>query len=190
MSRFGESENNATYLQERFDNDSQQYDVGQFMLPITTNGTISAINASGYCLTANMTQKTFSLLYLVYQKDKKNQRGENHFLPAVCNTSVGEDVVIGTVQKTIKDGIKVKDGDYLAVRFGNCLKERCNFRPATRPESGDQEYWYTGSGAGNLSNIMESAIRVQGLHFSFDVAKDGKLLLSNPKLLMVIMMNQ
>ena len=174
---YGESEHNVTRLQEVLEEESEESDSRLFVFrePIGFNGTIRAINASGFCAIAGRTERQpFGLRLLLYNN---TLRVSGHNLEADCSMEGNEtsnSTIIGRVELTDVN-IPVLPGYSVAIRFNSQCSNRCTFRPTTVDTNTQDFIFYMSdsddsSDFGNLGNLKEvSRLSTVGLQFSYSV---------------------
>lgn len=161
-------------LQKHHEDEGGRYDTGIFLIPVTANGTISEIYASGYCNMAKRENQSFHLTLVIYSYSSERT---TYRIPALCNTSTveNENFTIGRVVQPKPDvEISVQEGDTLAIRYNECGKASCPFRPATTNQTSNQEVSFTTMYKLPKLTRETMADSVLGIQFSFSVTKEGK----------------
>ena len=169
---YGESEHNVTRLQEVLEEES---DSGLFVSrePIGFNGTIRAINASGFCPIAGRTSQPFGLRVLLYNNTR---RVSGHNLEADCSMDGSEtsnSTIIGRVELTDVN-IPVLPGYSVAIRFNSrCNQDssRCTFRPTTVDTNTQDFIFYVGNSSDDFRNLGKLEVDTVGLQFSYSVRR-------------------
>ena len=138
----GESEYNESLVQE------YTYNSGIFLLsdPISCDGTLVSVNASGLCPLSNdnMTRR-MQLILLVFQ------RGETEYFPnyrefvaADCDNASGSNYMYTNGSVSAENlNVPVSCGDFLAIRFSSTCGERCLFNPTIVNITGKQLMYFT-----------------------------------------------
>ena len=174
---YGESEHNVTRLQEVLEQESDDYDSGLFVFgeSICFNGTIRAINASGFCAIAGRTSPPFGLRVVLYNNTRRVPGGQN--LEADCSMDGSEtsnSTIIGRVELTDVN-IPVLPGYSVAIRFNSrCNKNsnRCSFRPTTVDTNTQDFIFYAGNSGDNFQNLANlEEVNTVGLQFSYSVRR-------------------
>ena len=170
---YGESEHNVTRLQEVLEEES---DSGLFVFgePIGFNGTIRAINASGFCTIAGRTSQPFLLRVVLYNNTRRVSGG-SYDLAADCSMDGNEtsnSTIIGRVELTDVD-IPVLPGYSVAIRFNSqCNQDsrRCTFRPTTVDTNTRDFIFYVGNSRDDFRNLGKlDEVDTVGLQFSYSV---------------------
>ena len=112
-------------------------EAGLYLLPdpIPFNGTLVAINASGYCINSEASRSNMSKICLTYYRPTGiGMEYEQTEIPIVfsvdCDhsTSDSQNYTYGSVEKGALEA-KVQRGHYLGVKFHK--RKKCTFQPAT-----------------------------------------------------------
>ena len=137
----GESEYNESLVQE------YTYNSGIFLLsdPISCDGTLVAVNASGLCpLADDNMDRQMELRLLVFQRNG-TEYTRNYSAPvtADCNNASGSNYTNGSVRaENLK--VPISCGDFLAIRFrSTCSNNRCLFKPTIVNITGKQLMYFT-----------------------------------------------
>ena len=110
---------------------------GHFGYHISCNGTIVAVNATGFCVLTERTDKHALLSLIIYREDNGILVPTSHYIniPADCevfkNNSVsGIDYSLGSVSDNDLN-IPVTSGEFLSIAFfTKCKNSSCPFQPA------------------------------------------------------------
>ena len=122
--------------------DTQNYEslqptdmTGYFVYRIPCNGTLVAVNATGFCILTERTHQQVSIFLIIYREDNGTLISTNRHIPADCefvkNNSVsGIDYSFGSVSDNDLN-IPVTSDDILAIGFfATCDNFTCSFQPA------------------------------------------------------------
>ena len=167
--QIGESEHNASLHQ-------CEDESGHYLLhdPIPFNGTITAVNAKGFCTLVNKTDQIVALRLVIYQMANNYFKFNSVEIEAECdNTTVVENnCTLGSVHQDNMD-VKVHSDDRIAIKFNTTsCGDICTFQPATVNNSNSQ-FMYFPKGMKVNSNRKQQR-RNLSLHFSANILK-GKI---------------
>ena len=122
--------------------DTQNYEslqptnmTGYFSYRIPCNGTLVAVNATGFCILTERTHQQVSLFLIIYREDNGIPMTTRHVIPADCdlakNNSVsGIDYSFGSVSDNDLN-IPVTFDEILGIGyFTTCDNFSCSFQPA------------------------------------------------------------
>ena len=176
--QIGESEHNASLLESLQRADES----GQYLLHdlIPFNGTITAVNASGFCTLINRTDQILALRLLIYRRRAEGRyfnvnAGDPINIEAECeNISLTEDEYsLGSVYQDSMD-LKVLADDRIAIRFNTQYCDGiCTFQPATVNNSNSQFMFFPRGVNINTKNGGQQRHNVS-LHFSANIL-NGKI---------------
>ena len=108
---------------------------GYFVYPIPCNGTLVAVNATGFCILTGRTHQQVLLLVAVYREVNGISNPTYRHIPADCefanNNSVsGIDYSLGSISDNNLN-IPVIPGEFLSFGFfTTCNNLSCSFQPA------------------------------------------------------------
>ena len=107
---------------------------GYFSYRIPCNGTLVAVNATGFCILTERTHQQVSLFLIIYREDNSIPMTTLHVIPAECdfvNNSVsGIDYSFGSVSVN-ELTIPVTSDEFISiVYFTSCTGSGCFFQPA------------------------------------------------------------
>ena len=169
--------------------DTQNYEslqpttmTGYFSYPIPCNGTLVAVNATGFCILTERTHQQVSLFLIIYREDNGKPISTQHFIPADCdlahiNSVSGIDYSFGSVSDNDLN-IPVTSDAFLV--FTTCMDEGCNFQPAVINDTSKHMFFYKPvSEAEDYSNVsllfsvtIQAAIEKGGkksLHYTYHI---------------------
>ena len=122
--------------------DTQNYEslqptdmTGYFSYPIPCNGTLVAVNATGFCILTERTHQQVSLFLIINREDNGIPISTLHVIPADCdlakNNSVpGIDYSFGSISHNHLN-IPVTSDEFLSIGyFTVCTGSGCYFQPA------------------------------------------------------------
>ena len=181
MQTCGESDHNVAQLESRRVEQESNYESGLFLLrgPISYNGTVVSVSASGYCTVVNRTGNQQFELRLGFYDAESRRRVETVILPAECimfNEST-DDSTICRVES--KEKFSVTTNQYIGILFdAQCSPEdranRCSCRPTTTVRNTEQ-YLYMNTSNNNFRTLPETdGSEPLGLQFSFTFQAKGK----------------
>ena len=126
--QIGESEHDLSMLESHEPGE----ETGLYLLPepVPFNGTLVAVNASGYCINSATSNLSVMLCLTVYRPTgigMKYEQTETSIMFGVdCDHSTG-DYTYSSVERTLE--VKVQRDHYLGVKFHK--RKKCSFQPAT-----------------------------------------------------------
>ena len=124
------------------DGDVQNYEslqptnvTGYFGYPITCNGTLVAVSATGFCILTERTHQHVGLVVIIYREVNGLQMPTIRVIPADCdfansNSVSGIDYTLGSVSDNNLN-IPVTSDEILAIELlTTCTAVRCYFQPS------------------------------------------------------------
>ena len=117
---------------------------GYFSYLIPCNGTLVAVNATGFCILTERTDQEVSLLLVIYRQDGATSI---HLVPADCdfanrNSVSGIDYSFGSVSDNDLH-IPVTSDEILNIGFfTTCSIDGCQFQPAIINDTSTQMLWF------------------------------------------------
>ena len=136
---------------------------GYFSYPISCDGRVTSVKASGFCFIPNPNVPV--VLFLGVTTFRSNGFSfSHHIIPANCATQInGSDYHAGSISAD-DVGIQVSSGNLLSVRFNStCLDGVCLFQPAIVNESTNYNFtFYDGNlkplDVGSISLLFSATI--------------------------------
>ena len=108
---------------------------GFFVYRVPCNGTLVAVNATGFCILTGRTHQHVSLFLVIYREDNGIPMPTSHEIPADCEfvkntTTSGIDYSFGNVSDNDLN-IPVNSDELLGIGFyKSCASSLCTFQPA------------------------------------------------------------
>ena len=119
---------------------------GYFSYPIPCNGTLVAVNATGFCILTERTHQQVSLLLIIYREDNGIPMATYHVIPADCdlanrNSVTGIDYSFGSVSDNDLN-IPVTCDEFLSILFFSTCMDGCHFQPAIINDASKHMLWF------------------------------------------------
>ena len=157
---------------------------GYFLYPIPCNGTLVAVNATGFCILTERTNQQVSLVILINRKDDATSTPA-HLIPADCdfanrNSVSGIDYSFGSISNNDLN-IPVTSDEILSVGFHTmCIGRSCFFQPAVINDTSKHMLFFLEDGKpGNETEILSNVSLLFTATIEISNGKQGKYIVNS-----------